>query len=273
MLQSLFVLPLGVVLVTLVFLLIFILFGLQGKQAAAVTALLALTGLMIISLLDWPGADVFAMYVAVLSVTVYLLGVIATARESRKADGQSDAHWFHWGPALIIGFFLVLFAADSVFVMLSTEGLSGKLAGYLLPERSDDAKISSNFPGVVASNYQKKESQYNAFKARMDEQTKRGWQVKKGWLGEAVARQSSRFQVAVNDRDDQPVEGAVIKGLFQRPSDVRLDQEFTMLEVAPGVYQSELSLPKAGVWKLVLGIRKDAATHELFAVTTLTEPQ
>ncbi|VAW78918.1 hypothetical protein MNBD_GAMMA14-2016, partial [hydrothermal vent metagenome] len=66
MLQSLLALPLGVAVETLVFLLLYRLTSMSGRQAAVVVALLAFAAVFIDSLLDWPGADVLAMYIAVL---------------------------------------------------------------------------------------------------------------------------------------------------------------------------------------------------------------
>ena len=81
MLQSLLALPLGAAAEVLLFLALYRLSPLSGRQAAVVVALLSLTAVLLYSLLNWPGADVLAMYVAVLSVTAYLLAIVSHARE------------------------------------------------------------------------------------------------------------------------------------------------------------------------------------------------
>ncbi|HSH28627.1 MAG TPA: FixH family protein, partial [Thiohalobacter sp.] len=102
------------------------------------------------------------------------------------------------------------------------------------------------------------------------EQTERGWQVDRGWIGPAVVDRTSLLQVRVLDRDGDPVSGADLEGAFLRPSDTRLDQAFRMQETAsPGIYRAELVLPATGVWELDLSIRKGEAVHHLRARTTV----
>ena len=106
MLQSLLALPLGALLEVLLFLLLYRLSPLSGKQAAVLVALAAITAALLFSLVNWPGADVLAMYIAVLAVTAYLLGIVSSSYELRQAAGAGKRRWFHWGPAVIIIFFL-----------------------------------------------------------------------------------------------------------------------------------------------------------------------
>jgi nitrogen fixation protein FixH len=65
------------------------------------------------------------------------------------------------------------------------------------------------------------------------------------------------------------LEGAEIGGRFLRPADTRLDQEFQLAEVRPGVYQSILVMPAQGNWDLTLNIRSGEDRHELRASTTV----
>ena len=85
MLQSMLALPLSAAAAVLLFALLHVLSPMNGKQVAVVVALVSLASLLIYSLIDWPGGDVLAMYVAVLLVTAYLLGIISHAREARGA--------------------------------------------------------------------------------------------------------------------------------------------------------------------------------------------
>ena len=97
MLQSMLALPLSAAAAVLLFALLYGLSPMNGKQVAVVVALVSLASLLIYSLVDWPGGDVLAMYVAVLMVTAYLLGIISHAREARGAGAKG--RWFHWAPA------------------------------------------------------------------------------------------------------------------------------------------------------------------------------
>ncbi len=269
MLQSLLALPLGVAVETLVFLLLYRLTSMNGRQAAVVVALLAFTAVFIDSLLDWPGADVLAMYVAVLLVSAYLLGIVSSAHERHQRDGTQGGRWFHWGPAIIVMFFVALFAVDGVLVVISKQGLPGPVADWLMPKQNRPENVNSVFPGVVAHDFQKKEALYNAYLKQVKHQHKRGWQVSKGWLGSPQAGRPETFQVRVIDREGVPIDFARVSGTFQRPSDSRLDQAFQLKEVEPGLYRGQVTLPGPGAWRLILQIRRGEELHEIHADTSI----
>lgn len=269
MLQSLLALPLGVVVEVALFLFLYRLTPMNGKQAAVVVALLTITALFIYSLLDWPGADVLAMYVAVLAVTAYVLGIVSSVREQRLADKAARGRWFHWAPAIIVIFFILLFALDGVLVVISRDGLPAPIAEWLLPKPAEQQNVRSVFPGTVANDFQKKEALYNEHLAQVKRQQARGWQVNKGWLLPPVVGAQVPFQVKVTEADDAPVQFAEISGVFQRPSDSRLDQAFTMQEIEPGLYRVILALPEPGVWNLVLKVRRGEQLHEVHASTSV----
>jgi nitrogen fixation protein FixH len=222
-------------------------------------------------MVDWPGADVLAMYVAVLAVTAYLLGIVGHAREQREAEAKGGKRWFHWAPASIVVFFILLFALDGVLVVISEQGLPKTIADRVLPGRNPHENVSSVFPGVVARDYQKKEKLYNEYLKQVERQTERGWQVSKGWLDKPVTGRPSVFQVRVLERDGAPVRYSDVAGIFQRPSDSRLDQPFTMSEIEPGLYRAELVLPQPGLWNLVLRVRRGEQLHELHASTSVSD--
>jgi nitrogen fixation protein FixH len=268
MLQSLLALPLGAGAEVLVFLLLYRFTPLNGKQAAVVVALLALSALLVYSLIEWPGADVLAMYVAVLAVTAYLLGIVSHARQQGREDAPGR-RWFHWGPAIIVIFFIVLLVLDGVLVVISRQGLPEPIAERVLPQRDDS--VSSAFPGVVARDYQKKEALYNQYLEQVKIQHQRGWQVNKGWLAQPAAGVATAFQVQVREADGDAVRFADVGGVFQRPSDSRLDETFNLDEVEPGVYRADITLPQPGRWTLVLQIRRGEQLHELHATTSIAE--
>lgn len=271
MLQSLFALPLGAGAEALLFLILYLITPFNGRQVAVITVVLALATLFLVSLTDWPGADVLAMYVAVLAVTGYLLGIISHAREQRRVDQQAGRRWFHWGPAIIVIFFVVLFALDGVLVVVSKQGLPGPIADRLLPKSSQQQNVRSVFPGTVANDFQKKESLYNEYLEQVKQQEQRGWQVNKGWLLAPVVGREVPFQIQVSDADGAPVDFAEVSGIFQRPSDSSMDRSFDMHEIEPGLYRRVLALPQPGQWNLILTIRRGDQVHELRASTTVAE--
>ena len=268
--EQLITIPLGIALQVLLFIALRRFAGMGAKSAAAVIGLLALGVYLPYAILTWPGGDVVAMHVALYAVTAYGLGLIIANREVRLRQHGGSEGWFHWGPAIIIGFFVFLILFDTAFVVISQKGLPEPVAEWLLPPRDRGEEITTNFPGVAARDYQEKQSHFNRYLEQRREQTERGWQVDRGWIGSAVVDRPSLFQVQVQDRDGNPLSGAEIEGAFLRPADTRLDQAFRMRETAePGLYRAELVLPATGVWELDLTIRKGEAVHHLRARTTV----
>ena len=98
-----------------------------------------------------------------------------------------------------------------------------------------------------------------------------GWQVNKGWLSDPVAGQQAPFQVQVSEADGAPLQFAQVSGIFQRPSDSRLDYSFAMQEIEPGLYRIILALPEPGTWDLVLTVKRGAQMHELHGSTSVAE--
>lgn len=270
MLQSMLALPLSAAAAVLLFALLYVLSPMNGKQVAVIVALVSLASLLIYSLIDWPGGDVLAMYVAVLLVTAYLLGIISHSREARGTG--ATGRWFHWAPAAIVIFFALLFSLDGVLVVVSKQGLPESIANLILPEPAQQNRVRSVFPGTVANDFQKKEGLYNEYLRQVERQKLRGWQVNKGWLQAPVAGRPAAFQVQVLEPDGAAVQYAEISGQFQRPSDSKQDKAFDMREVEPGLYRVVLTLSEPGVWSLVLKIRRGQQLHEVHASTSVKAP-
>lgn len=258
----------GVALISIVFLLVHRFSQLNGKATALLVALLAIGIYVPISILQWPGGDVFAIHIAIYLVTVYVLGIIGSQRDAQRVGGGKA---FHWGPASIVVFFLLIMAADSVFIMLAQRGVDNKLAQWLLPKPETGGKVTSHFPGTVSRDFREKEGEYNAYLERMAAQQERDWQIKKGWETTPVAGKTAIFILSVADKTGQPVAGALVEGKFLRPGNINLDVPIVLTEGEPGTYRTSLALPQPGNWKLMLVIRKDEIVHELSGTTTVAE--
>lgn len=258
----------GVALIAFVFLLVHRFSQLNGKATAVLMALLV-TGIYVpLAILQWPGGDVFAIHIAIYLVTVYVLGIIASQREVQRAAGGKA---FHWGPASIVVFFLLVMAADAVFIMLAQRGVDNNLAQWLLPKPETGGKVSSYFPGTVSQDFKDKHEEYNAYLERMAAQQERGWQINKGWETTAVVGKPAVFKLSLRDENSVPIQGARVEGTFMRPGNVKLDTLAVLTETEPGIYRVSLKLPEPGRWKLLLVIRKDDILHELTATTTVAE--
>lgn len=259
----------GIFIIAVSFLLLYSFSRLSGKATAAAMALLVSVVYLSYAASYWPGADVFAIHIAIYLVLVYILGIITSQRDAKKLAGEKPGIGIHWAPASITAFFLFIVIADSMFIMVATKGVSYEMSQWLLPKPKSGATISSNFPGTVSHDFQEKGQQYNAYLNRVREQSKRGWQVKKGWLGEPKVGVPTMFRITVSDKDNKPIENADVKGSFMRPGNIKVDQEFTMQEKSPGDYFAMLTLVEQGTWNLALKIKHPQGSYEFIATTTV----
>lgn len=258
----------GVVAITLLFFGLYRYSALGAKQSALVTAL-AVVGIYVpYAIVVWPGADVFSIHLAIYLVVTYIFGVIVSQRD-KHARGRGT--WFHWGPAVIVMFFSTIVTVDSVLIVIAQKGIGPEVTRWLLPKPkyAEGPGVHSFFPGTVPHDYQKRAGDYNAYLAQVKAQRARGWQVHNGWVGTPVVGESSVFRLTVNDRRGAPIDGAIVKGTFMRPSDVSKDQRFTMQEISNGVYQVSMRMSEPGIWDLILEVRRGTDLHELRGTTTV----
>lgn len=261
-------LPGGIALIVALFLMIYRLSNVPGKMVAIIMVFVVIGTYVPISIFLWPGADVFAIHIALYLVTVYLLGIVTSQRDSRKLAGQK-ATGLHWAPASIVGFFVVLLVADSFFVMFATQGMDNDFVRWLLPSPSSGGKMTSHFPGTVSHDFHEKQQQYNEYLKRFDSQQLRNWQVRKGWIGNAISNKPSLFRVEIKNYEKQPVRSAIVNARFLRPANSKFDKLFVLEEIQPGVYQHSIVLTEPGNWDLILTIKKNEDQHEIRARTTI----
>jgi nitrogen fixation protein FixH len=262
----------GLLLLFIVFVLLYRFTPLTGKQSGVVAGLVTNIAYLPFPLLHWPGADVVTIHFAIYTVAAYLFAIITVQREAMRRDGlvANSGKWFHWGPAAIVIFFLVIIAVDTVFVTLAVNGIPKGIEKELLPSALAAKAAQTEFPGIVHDHYYQKETAFNDYLERVAAQRRRGWQVRKGWLtAHPAAGQNLTFQVAVADKAGRPIVGATVQGRFLRASDSRFDRPFQMHEVGNGLYRVSVVLPKPGMWGLQLQVRKGKLVHELRATTSL----
>ena len=101
---------------------------LNGKAVAMWMAFLVIGIVIPYSIMFWPGADVFAIHLAIYLMTVYILGIVSSQRE-----GSVNRGW-HWGPFAIAGFFLVVVSVDSVLITLASKGLDKDFTQLWMPK-------------------------------------------------------------------------------------------------------------------------------------------
>ena len=260
----------GVSLIATVFIVLYSVSNMSGKMVAIVMAFTVTTIYVPISIFNWPGADVFAIHIALYLVSVYVLAIITSQRDARRKAGK-EGFGFHWAPAAIVLFFVILIIMDSFFIMFATKGMDSSVARLLLPAPRSGGKVSLHFPGTVSHDYHQKQNQYNDYLERFETQKIRNWTIRKGWLGEAVVNKPAIFRVEIKTNTDQVVKNAKVSGIFLRPADSKLDKSFTMQEIEPGIYQQSITLTQPGNWDLILKIHKNNDKHEVRAKTVIKE--
>lgn len=237
---------------------------LNGKAIAMWMAFAVIGVVVPYSIYFWPGADVFAIHLAVYLMTVYILGIISSQRENSKQRG------WHWGPFALAGFFLIVVSVDSVLITLAQKGMDRGFTQLWLPKPENNSEVSSFFPGVVSHDYYQKGEQYNAYREQVEKQQALGWQVSKGWLSKPVVNKPTAFKVRILDREGRPVIGANIKARFLRPSDSHKDQSLDLVEMSAGEYENKIGLPLPGRWDVILKIQQAENRYELRANTSIS---
>ena len=265
--------PVGIFVLLLLYLVFYRFTPLNAKQAGLVISLLSLAIYFPMVLIEWPGADVLALNVTVYFMTAYILGMFFSHRERVRMLRDEDVRlkWFHWGPAIIVGFFVTILVVDSVFVTLSREGLPDALQSLFMSSE-DDGPVDTGFPGLMFNHYQKKEAQYNRYLRQQERMRELGWTVRKGWLGLTPdAGERGIFQIMVVDDKGQNIKDLSIEGRFMRAADERKDIKFTMTQQSAGVYQAALNVTEPGLWHVNIRMRSGDESFELFASTSVNE--
>lgn len=263
----------GVALIAALFFLVYRFTSLRGYQSAALIFVVSMIVFIPYSILNWAGADVFAIHLALYVIVPYGLGIITTQQESQRAKDARRGR-LHWAPMIILAFFGVVATVNALLISFATHGMPSHLVGVLLPEpQSQATEVTSGFPGTVARVSARKEAlaEGSSYLRTMREQRRLGWEVRQGWLSRPEAGEAAVFQVRVTDRDGHPITNAAIEGQFMRASDFNLDQSFSMRAVGGGLYQAEVTLPAPGSWDLLFRVRSGEDTFEQQASTRVRE--
>lgn len=253
----------GLVLIAILNLTLVRLLRLSTRQAATILTAMVLGGYVPYAIITDASLDEAAMHLAIYLAAVYALALFEPFAPREKRGER------HWAPAVILGFFVVVAAMDSVFITLAQGGLSSGLAAWVLPEPAAQGRVESGFPGVVSHDYQKKEAYFNDYLEQLKAQERLGWRIRKGWVGPARAGEPAVFQIQVVDHVGRPVTRASVGGRFLRPSDSAKDQAFSMRETGDGFYQAQVQLPEPGAWNLVLTVEHGKGRYQLRADTRL----
>lgn len=213
----------------------------EGKKAAFLTIMIMWVLYFPLAFMYWPGVDVFAVHFVFFTMTGYGLGIITNVRSTRmSAEGEpTQGGWFHWGPGIIVIFFLILTLVEANLIRVS----------------------NLRKPGIVVHDFREKENQYNDYQKQLAKQKERGWKVSGGWDKQPLRDISNPFIIKVADKSDNAIAKAKVTLALLSSADTDKDMYLELLEIAEGVYRKDIALPHYGEWSILVTVTKGDDVH------------
>jgi nitrogen fixation protein FixH len=213
----------------------------EGKKAAFMGVIIMWLLYFPLAYLYWPGIDVFAIHFVFYTMTGYGLGIVTNVRSTRmRIEGEAtQGGWFHWAPALIVTFFLLLTIVEAN--LISVSGLRK--------------------PGIVAHDFREKENQYNDYQKQLEKQKQRGWKVTGGWEKQPLHNSSQPFIIKVADKIGEAITGADVSLELLSTVDTDKDMHLQLAETSGGVYSKDIALPLYGEWTVLVTVTKAEDVH------------
>ena len=211
----------------------------DGKKSAIFTIMIMWVLYFPLAFLYWPGIDVFTIHFVFYTMTGYGLGIITSSTRTKSEGEGAQGGWFHWGPALIVTFFLLL----------------------TLQEANLITKASAYKPGIVAHDFREKEDQYNHYQKQLAKQVERGWKVTGGWKTQPLLNIAKPFVIKVADKTGKPITQAEVKLDLLSTVNTDKDMHLSLPETSAGTYAKEITLPLYGEWTVMVTITKGDDIH------------
>ncbi|MCK5810674.1 MAG: FixH family protein [Cocleimonas sp.] len=213
----------------------------EGKKAAFLGIILMWLIYFPLAYLYWPGIDVFAIHFVFYTMTGYGLGIITNVRSTRmRIEGEeTQGGWFHWAPALIVFFFLLL----------------------TLQEANLITKAGLYKPGIVVHDFREKENQYNDYQKQLAKQKERAWKITGGWEKQPLRHISQPFIIKAVDKSGVAITKANVTLALLSSANTDADMQMDLPETSDGVYAKDIALPLYGEWSILVTITKDEDVH------------
>ena len=184
----------------------------------------------------WAGGDVLAIHFAIFLANAGLLGVFGGMKQKKQS--------LHWGPKIIIGFFIYLVIANAVLLSVAGRGLPDSLTSIFLPN-PDSQRVHTAFPGVMPHDRNKS---YQPHLEQIQQQQALGWQVRLQGVGDLEPGVPQRLTARITDENDHAVTRAEVTLNFWRMANSRDDKVYPLVEQAVGEYAADVLLPDSGRW-------------------------
>lgn len=232
-------------------------FGVSNYWRGVISGTISVTGYLAISIIKWPGGDVVSMHVAVFLATATALTVIGENK-------PGVAKRLHWGPKLIIAFFLLLFVIDGSLLLIAGQGVTPGIAKWMLPvpTKKSSTPVHTAFSGVVPHGEEAAKT-INQFMKNAEKQRRLGWEVV--LIGLDGVRQGDVAGVSVNARDSnsQPLRGATVKLAVVRPGLTEPEQIMDLVETDPGAYRGQVTMMLPGKWVAAVQLQRGEDRFEM----------
>ncbi len=216
-----------------------------------ISGVVPLVGFAIYATGNWSGLDVLAIHTAVYLSTATILTMIG-ARQAERPDAQRRR--MHWAPKAFIGFFLLVFVVNSIFLYVSTQGLPPTIANWLMPN-ADGGTLHTGFPGVVPHGQEAAKEVASELSAR-HRQLRLGWRVEVAGLDVLARDGAAQVVVRARARDDSPLDGAQVRLELIRPAQSTSDVTQVLDSALPGQYQAWVQAPQIGRWIAVVHVAR-----------------
>lgn len=208
------------------------------------------------SISHWPGGDVISMHMAVYLATATVLTLIG----GRKPGAAKN---LHWGPRVIIGFFLALFVIDGTLLMVSGQGVSPAVAKWFLPPaKKTTHPAHTAFSGVVPHGEEAAKT-ISQFMASANKQDKLGWDVNLTGLERVSLGRQVAVTLTAKGADGQPLRGASTVLALVRPGLAQPEQMLDLVETDPGVYRGQVILSLPGLWVAAVRLQRANDRYEM----------
>lgn len=258
-------LPAGILLIIASYYFLAKIFKGSGYVLGGIFALVIVMVYSMLAAISWPGADVFAIHIALYLLTVY--GMMIVTSQKRKSSK------LHWAPVSLFVFFGIILVTDSVLILLAQSGMGPQWVKRILPEPKNTAKVRSVFPGTVSHDFREKSNQFNEYQKKHKQQAELGWSIKLGWKQSAYANRPNTIMVEIKQRDGSILKNADVSARFLYPADMKLDQTHHLTAGIDGLYRADLTLTHPGDWDMVLNIKHATGQYEMRTKTEIKQGQ
>lgn len=231
-------------------------FGVSNYWRGVISGIVPVIGYLGLSTTNWPGGDVISMHMAVYLATATVLTVIG----ARK---QAEMKRMHWGPKVIMGFFLTLFVIDGTLLVVSGQGVPQAVAKWMLPPAKKTTHTAHTaFSGVVPHGEEAAKG-INQYLASSEKQDKLGWKVSVSGLEKVNPGGQTDVALTAVGPDGQPLRGATVAMALVRPGMPKPDQILDFTETDAGVYRARFTVAQAGAWLAAIRLQHAKDRYEV----------